>query len=193
MPQYTIRSISSSELKIYYKQIQQDFPKGEYPPYDILCRHIDAGVQDAMVLCRGQQQVAYAICAAGTDHVLLSLLAVLPEFRGRGVGSAYLGLLKSRYISKQAVIGEVERPEMAADPEEMQRRLRRIHFYENAGYYLIPGIDYTIWDVPMYLMALPINSSPNTIGENIGTIMCQIYVQLMGEKYMHKMILNKAP
>lgn len=193
MAEYTIRSMSASELKTYFKQIQRDFPPGEYPPYDILSRHIEAGIQDGMVLCMGQQQVAYAVCAASTDHVLLSLLAVWPEFRGQGVGSAFLGLLKSRYIEKQAIIGEVERPETASHAEEMSRRLQRIHFYEKAGYHLIPGIDYTIWDVPMHLMALSIKASPDAISENIETIMYQIYLHLMGQNYMHKMIFNKTP
>ncbi len=86
---------------------------GEYPPYEILSRQFREGLQEGLVLRWEKQGIAYAICAASTEWVLLSLMAVFPEFRGRGVGSAFLLALHSKYICKRAIIGEVERPELA--------------------------------------------------------------------------------
>jgi GNAT superfamily N-acetyltransferase len=187
MPDYTIRTMELSELQFFYKHITQDFPVGEYPPYEILSRQFQEGLQDGLVFCTGKQDLAYSICAASTDYVLLSLFAVLPEFRGQGVGSAFLQALQKRYAGKQAIIGEVECPELASNSAEIQLRNWRIEFYEKAGFDLIPGIDYTIWDVPMHLMALPLTSGRKTIVANIQTIMYQIYLQLMGKQFMHKM------
>ena len=187
MNDYTIRTMDVSELWRIYKHIKQDFPVGEYPPYEILSRQLKEGLQQGQVLRFGEQELAYAICAASTDYVLLSLMAVFPEFRGQGIGSAFLQALQGKYANKQAIIGEVERPELAANSKERQQRSERIKFYEKAGFYLIPGIDYTIWDVPMHLMAQPIISSPEAINDDIPLIMYQIYLKLMGKQFMHKM------
>jgi hypothetical protein len=190
MNDYYIRTMEMNELRFFFEQIKRDFPVGEYPPYEILAGHLKSKLQDGLVYCSGKQDLAYSICAASTDYVLLSLFAVLPGFRDQGVGTAFLDAIRAKYDHKQAVIGEVERPELAASAGELKKRRERIHFYERAGYHLIPNIDYSIWDVPMYLMVLPLNAAVDTINENIGTIMYQVYVQLMGEGYMHKMVLS---
>jgi len=189
MKDCTIRTMDVSELWNIYKHIKQDFPAGEYPPYEILSRQLREGLQQGLVLRSGEQDLAYAVCAASTDYVLLSLMAVFPEFRGQGVGTAFLQALHLKYAAKQAIIGEVERPELASNSKEMRQRSQRIKFYKTAGFYLIPGIDYTIWDVPMNLMAQPIMSSPEAINDDIPLIMYQIYLKLMGKQYMHKMSL----
>jgi len=189
MNDYTIRTMDVSEHRLIYKHIKQDFPVGEYPPYEILSRQLQEGLQEGLVLCLGEHDLAYSICAASSDYVLLSLMAVFPEFRGQGVGSAFLQALQSRYARKQAIIGEVERLDLASNSKEMKLRKERIEFYKKAGFYLIPGVDYTIWDVPMHLMALPIRASTEDINDDIQIIMYQIYLKLMGKQFMHKMSL----
>lgn len=193
MSDYTIRTMDESELHSFYKHIQRDFPVGEYPPYEILSRQFREGLQEGLVLGRENRDLAYSICAASTDWVLLSLMAVFPEYRGRGVGSALLRALHSKYICKRVIIGEVERPELASDSVETSLRYRRIDFYKKAGYHLIQGIDYTIWDVPMHLMALPINCSRKAVDEDIQTIVYKIYLQLMGKHFMDKLSLIPKP
>ncbi len=187
MNDYTIRTMDVSELWKIYKHIKQDFPVGEYAPYEILSRQLREGLQQGLILRLGEQDLAYAICAASTDYVLLSLMAVFPEFRGQGVGSGFLQALHRKYANKHAIIGEVERLELASNSKELKQRRERIKFYKTAGFYLIPGINYTIWDVPMDLMAQPIISSPEAINDDIPLIMYQIYLKLMGKQFMHKM------
>jgi len=189
MHDYTVRTMEVSELRSIYKHIKQDFPLGEYPPYEILSQQLQDGLQEGLILCLGEHDLAYSICAAGTDHVLLSLIAVFPEFRGQGAGSAFLKLLQSKYDYKQAIIGEVERPELASNSKEMKMRNERIKFYKKVGFYSIPGVDYTIWDIPMHLLALPLMSSQEAINDDIQLIMYQIYLKLMGKQYMNKMTI----
>ena len=105
------------------------------------------------------------------------------------MGSAFLQALHSKYACKQAIIGEVERLDLASNSTKMKLRNERIKFYKKAGFYLIPGVDYTIWDVPMHLMALPIRASAEDINDDIQIIMYQIYLKLMGKQFMHKMTL----
>lgn len=189
MPGYFIRRMEAAELKGFYKRIKQDFSPGEYAPYSVLYEQLQEGIQEGLVFSEGEHDLAYSICASSHEngYVLISLLAVFPEYRGQGIGTEFMEALCTKYKEKQAILVEAERPENSQTPEEQDFRKRRIDFYEKLGFLLIPGIDYSIWDVPMHLMALPLMASREAINEKIGQIMYQIYFQLMGERFIHKM------
>lgn len=181
------------ELKIFYKHIKRDFSRGEYAPYSVLHRQLQENIQEGLVFCEGKEDIAYSICAADNadGYVLISLFAVFDEYRGRGIGSAFIKALCTMYNQKQAILLEVERPELSQSQEEYDTRKRRIGFYEKAGFYLVPEVDYTIWGVPMHLMALPLVASKDIINQKIGEVMHQIYLKLMGEQLIHKMRFAK--
>ena len=109
----SIRKMIPAELKDIYKSIQLDFAEGEYAPYDVLAKQIEKGVQSGFILRYGEHDVAYAICAdeCVNGYVLISLLSVYKEFRGRGLGSIFLEELIKSYSRKQGIIVEVEKPE----------------------------------------------------------------------------------
>ena len=192
MPNRFIRRMDITELKEFYYRIEQDFPVGEYAPYDIVFDHVQSGMQEGMVFCEGKEDLAYSICTVNNSngYVLVSLLAVYPEYRGNGVGSAFIHTLGKKYEQKQAIIVEVERPSLSPSVNEQDCRQRRIEFYKKLGFYLIPEVEYTIWDVPMHLMALPIIASKEIINQDISRIMHQIYYPLLGEQFIHKMIFK---
>jgi hypothetical protein len=134
------------------------------------------------------EDAAYSICAADKDneYVLISLFAVFEDYRGKGIGTAFMDALKTLYMEKRGIIVEVEKPECAESKEELESRNRRIEFYQKSGFHQIQGIDYTIWDVPMHLMVFPFETEEIT-SDGIGLIMYQIYLRMMGEHLMHKM------
>jgi GNAT superfamily N-acetyltransferase len=189
----SIRNLKSSEFKKVYYKIKQDFTTGEYAPYEILSQQLQKGILKGFLLLEENLDVAYAICADGgtQSYVLLSLLAVYEEKRGSGFGSAFLKKLSTLYSDKDGIIVEVEKPENATTTEEKTIRERRIVFYQKAGFLLLPNIEYTIWDVPMYLMVLPLNASSEKINDEIGEIIYKIYLSLMGKRYIHKMKVVK--
>jgi hypothetical protein len=82
---------------------------------------------------------------------------------------------------------EVETPRSARTPEERDKRIKRIEFYQKAGFILIEGIEYSIWDIPMHLMGRPLSASIETINKKIGQVLYDIYLGLMGKRYIHKM------
>jgi hypothetical protein len=43
----------------------------------------------------------------------------------------------------------------------------------------------------MHLMVLPLKASIHTINEMIGQIMQEIYTELMGKRYIHKLEISK--
>jgi GNAT superfamily N-acetyltransferase len=192
MPEYYLRSLEVAELKDFYKMIKRDFASGEYPPLDVLNAQIKEGKQEGFVLCNSTIDLAYSFCAAGSDYVLITLLAVFEKYRGQGIGSIFLKKLNTVYAHKKAIIVEVERPADGHTAEEQNKQLRRIAFYEKEGYRLISGIDYTIWDIPMHLMALPMNASNESVNRGIEQIMRQIYLGLAGKRFINKMQLEKC-
>jgi len=192
---FFIRSMQSNEIRTFFRYIQRDFSPGEYPPYAVLYQQLQSGIQEGLVLSSYQDgDFAYSICAAGhaNKYVLVSLLAVFPECRSKGIGSEFMKLMIERYRSKQALLIEVEKPESSPTPEERNIRSRRISFYERAGFHLVPGIEYSIWGVPMHLMILPLQASREEAEGEIGRAMYQIYLELMGERYIHKMQFRSA-
>lgn len=177
------------ELRAFYERIERDFSQGEYAPYDILYQHLQNGLQKALIFCEGEQDLAYAVCTDSHDngYVLVSLLAVFKGYRDQGIGSAFMKRLHLLYQDKQALIVEVERLDQAKTHEEINSRRRRVEFYEKAGFYLIEGADYSIWDIPMHLMALPLVASKETTNQEIRRTMRGLYLGLMGEELIHKM------
>jgi GNAT superfamily N-acetyltransferase len=189
MSKYYIRHMELGEIKTFYERIERDFAEGEYAPYETLYKHLQNGLQKALVFCEGEQDLAYSICTDSheNNYVLVSLLAVFKGYRDQGIGSDFLKKLRLMYRDKQALLVEVERPDQAESEQEGYSRRRRIKFYEKAGFYLIEGLDYSIWDIPMHLMALPLVASKETINQEIRTTMYELYLDLMGETLIHKM------
>ncbi|AOT68617.1 GNAT family N-acetyltransferase [Geosporobacter ferrireducens] len=193
MTDYFIRPMHLSELKAFFKQIEQDFPPDEYPPYEVMYTHLEERIQNGLVFCNQSIDLAYAICADShsNDHVLISQLAVFPEYRGQRIGSAFVSAICERYAHKQSILVEVERPELAATLKDQNLRNLRIKFYENLGFYIIPNIEFSIWDVPMHLMALSYKTPVETLHQEIGQIIHQIYYSLMGQRFIHKLQFRK--
>jgi GNAT superfamily N-acetyltransferase len=189
MSGYGIRDMEIEEFRIIFKLIREDFEEGEYAPYEVLKSQLKEGVQEGLILQQDGQAVAYAVCAEGheNNYVLISLLAVYKEFRKNGIGSAFIEEIQKRYQNKDGIIVEVEKPEEALNDQGEQERIKRISFYKRAGFYQIPDIDYSIWDVPMHLMVFPRKATVMSINRDIGQIIKQIYLQLMGEHYIHKL------
>ncbi len=189
MSKFNIRCMQLDELKAFYERIVRDFSQGEYAPYSIAYQLLQENLQKAMIFCKGDQDLAYAVCTDSHDnnYVLISLFAVFKEYRGQGIGSEFMKRLQLIYKDKQALLVEVERPDHAKTQEERDFRRRRIEFYEKSGFYLIEDVDYTIWDIPMHLMSLPLVATKDTINQEIKGSMHELYLSLMGEALIHKM------
>ena len=192
MIETVIRTMKDKELKDIYRHIEKDFSEGEYAPYPVLQQQLKSGVQKGFILNIGEIDAAYSICAENKSngYVLISLFAVFEEFRGQGVGSAFLNGLCKIYSEKMGIIVEVEKPENSQNEEQRLTRVKRIEFYRKAGFSLIPEIDYSIWDVPMHLMMRSDSPAVQITGDEMGRVMYEIYLDLMGQKYIHKMKFN---
>ncbi len=191
-----LRQMKASEHRRFFGHIRQDFPAGEYPPYFVLHQQMLDGDLDGLVYAAPDGTVlAYSLNAAGNPNgcVLLSLFAVMREGRGTGIGSAFVEKLAELYRDKACLIAEVERPDEVEDEMEKNTRNRRIRFYERAGFRLVPEIYYSIWGVPMHLMILPLKMRFEDFLTNLPILMREVYMDLMGDAYIHQMVIRREP
>ena len=107
------------------------------PVFDRVAEQVRYDLSDAAAVgrYRNGRLAAYAFFYRHDSRVLLlDYFAVTPELRGRGVGSAFLAALDA-VLGGVCILGEVEMPD-SHDAGLNAMRLRRIAFYERAGFSL---------------------------------------------------------
>jgi len=191
MQTFHLKPILITDLEALYKRITVDFPLGEYPPIEAMQSQFRSGAHKGFFLISdSNEEVSYAICSVSesTGYVLLSLLAVDVKHRSVGIGERTVLELCDLYKTMHGIIVEVEIPERAKTEDDLLIRQKRIAFYESLGFELIPGITYAIWDIPMYLMAKPLSEPVPNFQQNVCEIMHTIYLNLMGNRFIHKLV-----
>ena len=191
--EYSLKNIELNRLKEIYKHIEHDFPPNEHAPYNVIYWQLKKGSLKGLVLCKGEYEVAYSIFTeTSSEYTIVGLLAVYDEYRGHGFGTEFLKELKNIYSDRKGIIVEVEKPERAKNDAGRIVSQKRIKFYERAGFYLVPDIDYSIWDVPMHLMVLPLKASEQIINEEIGQVIYDFYLTLLGKRFINKMKFSRV-
>lgn len=129
-----IRTLTIEEIRQTYKEhLRDDFPPDELKPLD----RIEVSINEGKYLCIGAfgedgKLVAYAFFVMTGDKCLLDYYAVIPELRGKGIGSAFLSEAIRKADSSFTMI-EIEDPSEAADEKEKLICQKRMDFYLNAG------------------------------------------------------------
>ena len=146
-----LRRLDAQETgRLYAQKMLRDFPRSELKQLSAILRLMDEEVYDVFGGYKGEELAAYALVyrLQGSRVALLDYLAVEPHLRSRGVGAAFLKLLRAHYApSTDMLFIECERPKTA--PDKVMAR-RRIRFYERAGAKMTPvrielfGVEYSI-------------------------------------------------
>lgn len=139
---------------VFERHMTRDFPQAELKPLDLLLNLQARGLYYAYLFREGEQDVGYALLVApeGSRTVLLDYLAILPEFRCKGLGGRILARLQAACAPRwQALTLEVEHPAEAPD-EPMA--VRRLGFYARAGA-VDTGWHSRVFGVHFHLLALP--------------------------------------
>ena len=186
----TVRDMLPREYRHFFRCLQQDFPAGEYPPYFVLRSQLLGGALTGLVYTDTDgNDLAYALNAVQDERgmVLISYFAVLSDYRGTGVGSRFLLALADKYAQSRGLVVEVEKPETAQTEEEKAIRLRRIRFYERAGYLRVPAIEYAIWGIPMHVMIRPVQDAFEAMADELPERLRELYLPLLGRTFIHRM------
>ena len=153
-----LKKMLPEDMERLFPRIQKDFPPDEYPPKHIMRQRLEEDFfRGFFFLDDNGEEKGYALLTRPHEgFVLVFLYAVFEEYRAQGIGTRFMQELIDSCSDQKAIFLEVERPRDTEDPAEKQLRLRRIRFYHRLGYKEDRFIDYSIYRVPMYLMARPI-------------------------------------
>ncbi len=134
-----IEYTSEKQLDKIEKLYIEAFPEIERKPFELMVEKIGQGVEMVAIEDENGEFCGLAIMLAYGSIALLDYFAVVPEMRGRNIGSRALGLLKERYAGKVLLI-EIEDTDEPSDNHA--DRLRRKAFYLRNG---MVEMDYKVW------------------------------------------------
>ena len=110
------------------------FPECERKPFEVMTAAIGRGL-DMCALEENGKFVGLAITLMYGGVALLDYFAILPHFRGNGIGSSALRAIKENYPGYTVLI-EIEDPSAECDNREI--RMRRQRFYLRCGMVRMP-------------------------------------------------------
>ena len=172
--------------RIYNVRMKEDFPPAELKALKIIEEGIQAGFYRFPGLFDGDEIIGYTGLIYHEDACLIDYLAVMPEWKNRGIGSVMLKLLKAYLKDTEYVIGEVEIPACGEDEAERNLRSRRMDFYLRSGFY-DTGMDVSVFGVRFRLLAFA--DKPHD-GQEILTRYRNIYRYVLPEDLFRNNVLT---
>lgn len=173
---------SQQIIKIYNEYMVLDFPKNELKPLAHILHMVEDGTCTFYVLRQNKEVLSYfSVCQNG-QGLLVDYLAVNEKYRGQGIGTKTIDFLKSISDNKYIII-ECEDEEKAKDEKDKNTRLRRIAFYERAGFKK-SGISSNLFGVDYIILTYPDNISKDKVKELYSLIYLRMLGQSMYDRFM---------
>ena len=113
-----------------YRLYRSAFPASERKPFSIIVKMYRAGKTDLWCLERDGKLEGFASTINGEERILLDYLAVSPESRGRGLGTAAMKQLLEKYADFGLFV-EIE--SVFEDCPDLKIREKRRDFYRRCG------------------------------------------------------------
>ena len=113
----TIRELTIKEIRQTYKEhLRRDFPAEERKPLAMIERSYRRGDYLCLGAFEDGRMTGYAFFVFCGRNCLLDYYAVLPDLRGRGIGSEFLKRMTDTALTDRAdiLLIEVENPRYAA-------------------------------------------------------------------------------
>lgn len=167
---YLIQNLNLEQVAdIYNKYIYLHFPREEIKPLKNIQKMWSMGAYQALGMYEQKEDatelIGYAFLALEPDCniLLLDYLAIVEDYRGRGMGGIFLREMRKRLTKYDGILIETEDIAFASDEEERLTRQKRDAFYERNGV-LRTGIRSRIFCVRYAIWQLPV-SKPMTDAE----------------------------
>ena len=172
-----------------YRCLRRDFHVYERIPEPLLALAVARGRQACFsIRDEAGQEYGYAFCCVCSlyGYVLLNYLAIHPEHRGQGVGSAALELLARRFSQRQGLL--LELTESPGEEAELEARRR---LYRRHGFVDVP-CDYRLAGVPCRLMCRPLQGTAD-LAPVAHRILPEIYSQTIPGRWLLEKIVVTRP
>ncbi|MCI8317235.1 MAG: GNAT family N-acetyltransferase [Lachnospiraceae bacterium] len=144
-----ISTATSLDKPFIFELYQKAFPSEERKPFSLIERKAAMGYMEILVLKEYGKRCGFAITAFGQEIVLLDYFAIAEEYRGEGLGSDALLLLRELYRDNQFFL-EIE--ELDSSQPNALERIRRKNFYLRNGM-IETGIHVSLFNVKLELLA----------------------------------------
>lgn len=168
-----IRKLEAAEItQVYEEHIKVDFEL-ERPPLEELIRLADTDCIQVLMLVKDGAERGYGICLERDSYMVLLFFAAYRDYRGQGIGTGFIQELQEYYNHKEIIV-EVETLDNSEEEEEQILIKRRISFYENLGFSMLPDIKEWLNGHVYHIMILP-GDKDSTTKEDILNIMESIY------------------
>lgn len=162
------------------------FPAAERHPVDTVRQRVADG-RSQLQIARCDGRVAFMALLwpfIGTPFILLDYLATAPEFRGRGIASAFMEKMRAQCAASGAnLVMEVENPD---DGDNAEQRRRRLKFYRHLGARQLEDVHYMLPPLhgnhatQMLLMLFPGCAEGFIRGEIARQLIIRLYAELYG-------------
>ncbi len=184
-----IRELDLKEMReVFQKYMKKDFPISELRPFQAIEKVWERGDYSAYGFFRNEEMLAYSCFYAAREipYVMMDYLAVIPELRGQGIGSAFLKKMIPTLTEWEGIFVEAESASSARTDSERAQRERRLRFYQKNGAVktgvncLLFGVDYNILYFPV--KAREITEDKAAAADYFDTV-CGLYQELYRRVY----------
>lgn len=174
-----IKKANLEEAKlIYTKHMIKDFPDDEIPEYDRFIKLTEEKMHDIYLFEKDEKQVAYFISVEKNNNILITHLAVMEEFRSKGIGKIFLNEIKNYFSDKNMIIVEVEAEIRANNEEELNIIRKRKKYYLNSDFVQCDNMTYILYGVQYDILICKLNDSVQYNNFEIKKIIEEIYSKL---------------
>ncbi len=173
------KTLNSTQIEYIYNTFMvNDFPPDELKPLNLLLKMVENGLCTYYALFSGEEVLSYFGLCVKDGYALVDYLAVNPKYRGAGIGTKTLTYLKQA-AKDNIILVECEDTAAASTPAELNTRIRRIAFYERAGFKL-RGVKSKLFGVDYLLLTYP--EKANNPKEGYKTV----YLSMLGQDLYNK-------
>ena len=185
-----LRKGGHKDLEKYYSLMEIDFDSEELFSKLLIHKAMMQGNQELFVLYDEESgmELGYALMMVKNiyGYVLLKYMAVMPWYRGKGLGIELMRQINKQFAGSQGIVAELT--EFPDEDENSLKKLRK--FFSRFGYEEIP-CDYTIAGTKANLYVKPIKGTAE-ITPVVHRIVPDFYTRCMNAFAMEKMIDIKA-
>lgn len=135
-----------------YNFMEEDFPKSEIPNHKKFLELTEKNIHNVYIYEENKQEIAYFITMEKDEKVLITHLAVIKKYRGKGVGKRFLEEIKKFLSDKKLLIVEVETEKNAKDKQELTIIEKRLRYYLNSGFEKCERLEYKMFNADYYIL-----------------------------------------